>query len=134
VASLVTARAALGVRSAAEVHLHIASNNWFLAGEAGEAAPAATGTVKGDYGSAQRFETRSLSRERIIEELERSFEFLERTLRNTPAGGLDRRIDFFGNQSTLRSVWVLAVTHMHEHLGQSIAYARTNGVVPPWSR
>jgi hypothetical protein len=22
----------------------------------------------------------------------------------------------------------------HEHLGQSIAYARTNGVVPPWSK
>jgi uncharacterized damage-inducible protein DinB len=23
--------------------------------------------------------------------------------------------------------------HMHEHLGQAIAYARVNGVVPPWS-
>jgi hypothetical protein len=23
---------------------------------------------------------------------------------------------------------------MHEHLGQSIAYARTNGVAPPWSQ
>ena len=22
----------------------------------------------------------------------------------------------------------------HEHLGQSIAYARTNNVVPPWSK
>jgi hypothetical protein len=25
------------------------------------------------------------------------------------------------------------VTHMHEHLGQMIAYARMNGVTPPWS-
>jgi hypothetical protein len=25
------------------------------------------------------------------------------------------------------------LSHLHEHLGQSIAYARTNGVAPPWS-
>ena len=30
-------------------------------------------------------------------------------------------------------VYLLAVVHEHEHLGQLIAYARTNGVVPPWS-
>ncbi len=24
--------------------------------------------------------------------------------------------------------------HAHEHLGQAIAYARSNGVVPPWSQ
>jgi hypothetical protein len=26
------------------------------------------------------------------------------------------------------------VTHLHEHLGQLIAYARSNNVEPPWSR
>jgi hypothetical protein len=26
------------------------------------------------------------------------------------------------------------VTHLHEHLGQLIAYARMNNVVPPWSK
>jgi hypothetical protein len=25
------------------------------------------------------------------------------------------------------------LNHLHEHLGQSIAYARMNAVVPPWS-
>ena len=30
--------------------------------------------------------------------------------------------------------WILATTHLHEHLGQAIAYARANGVVPPWSK
>jgi hypothetical protein len=30
-------------------------------------------------------------------------------------------------------VYFTIVTHVHEHLGQMIAYARTNGVVPPWS-
>jgi uncharacterized damage-inducible protein DinB len=32
------------------------------------------------------------------------------------------------------SVLLQLVAHMNEHLGQSIAYARMNGVVPPWSR
>jgi uncharacterized damage-inducible protein DinB len=28
----------------------------------------------------------------------------------------------------------LLATHNHEHLGQMIAYARMNGIAPPWSR
>jgi uncharacterized damage-inducible protein DinB len=39
----------------------------------------------------------------------------------------------FGQPASKRRMLILLVTHMHEHLGQSIAYARTNGVVPPWS-
>ena len=31
-------------------------------------------------------------------------------------------------------LWVRLVTHMHEHLGQVIAYSRANEIVPPWSR
>jgi hypothetical protein len=31
-------------------------------------------------------------------------------------------------------LWLLTTTHIHEHLGQLIAYARSNDVVPPWSR
>lgn len=36
--------------------------------------------------------------------------------------------------NTVQRMWILATTHLHEHLGQSIAYARSNGIVPPWSR
>ncbi len=31
-------------------------------------------------------------------------------------------------------LWVRLVTHMHEHLGQVIAYSRADEIVPPWSR
>ena len=31
-------------------------------------------------------------------------------------------------------LWVRLVTHMHDHLGQVIAYSRANAIVPPWSR
>jgi hypothetical protein len=40
----------------------------------------------------------------------------------------------FGRPSTRRATWIFAVAHLHEHLGQLIAYARSNSVVPPWSR
>jgi uncharacterized damage-inducible protein DinB len=47
---------------------------------------------------------------------------------------LDSEVAFFGRQWTKRTIIYLAMTHFHEHLGQSIAYARTLGVVPPWSQ
>jgi uncharacterized damage-inducible protein DinB len=30
-------------------------------------------------------------------------------------------------------VMIFILRHLGEHLGQSIAYARMNGVVPPWT-
>jgi uncharacterized damage-inducible protein DinB len=42
-------------------------------------------------------------------------------------------VDFFGQKMTVRSVLLGLLSHMHEHLGQSIAYARMEGVVPPWT-
>ena len=39
----------------------------------------------------------------------------------------------FGQTFTVQQTWILATTHVHEHLGQMIAYARSNGVKPPWS-
>ena len=50
------------------------------------------------------------------------------------AGELDRPVSLRGSPTTVGDIWIRAVVHLHEHLGQSIAYARSNGVVPPWSR
>jgi uncharacterized damage-inducible protein DinB len=50
-----------------------------------------------------------------------------------PAGQLDDAADLFGWQATKRAALTGMVAHMHEHLGQAIAYARMNGVMPPWS-
>ena len=46
----------------------------------------------------------------------------------------NQEIDFFGNKVTLRQVIMILGNHAEEHLGQMIAYARSNGVVPPWSQ
>jgi hypothetical protein len=36
-------------------------------------------------------------------------------------------------KTTVRGGYLLLLSHAHEHLGQSIAYARSNGIVPPWT-
>ena len=47
---------------------------------------------------------------------------------------LDKKVKIFGGREmTQRALLILILNHMHEHLDQSIAYARMNGVAPPWS-
>jgi hypothetical protein len=43
-------------------------------------------------------------------------------------------LDVFGQKTTHRRLWISTATHLHEHLGQLIAYARSNNVTPPWSK
>jgi uncharacterized damage-inducible protein DinB len=43
-------------------------------------------------------------------------------------------IKLFGRDASVRLAMMLTIEHNSEHLGQSIAYARMNGITPPWSR
>ena len=45
---------------------------------------------------------------------------------------LDRRLHFFGEETTVRRVYLRLLAHAHEHMGQMIAYLRFNGIAPPW--
>ena len=123
-----------GVRSVGEVFQHVAADNYLMPVFLGTAAPASTGIKGDDYATAQAYESRTLARDSVIADLQRSFAHVRTALRATTAARLGESVDFFGQQRTVQWVWVLTVTHLHEHLGQSIAYARSNGVVPPWSR
>jgi len=122
-----------GVRSVGEVFLHVAADNYLLPTFDGIAAPASTG-VTSDYATAQAFEQRALSRDEIIAALQVSFGHLKEAMSAAGAKAADREVRLFGRTMTGQAMWILAVTHLHEHLGQAIAYARSNEVVPPWSR
>ncbi len=71
--------------------------------------------------------------ERILGLLKVSFAFAEKTIAELPETELAATADFFGRPMTKQAIMLAIATHAHEHLGQSIAYARTCGVVPPWS-
>lgn len=126
-------RPAKGVRSPAETFMHVAADNYFLPLLLGNAAPADTGITK-EYKTTTAFEKRTTDREAIITELEKSFAFLKSSMSAMPDAKLDATLDVFGRKSTNRGLWISATTHLHEHLGQLIAYARSNNVTPPWSK
>jgi uncharacterized damage-inducible protein DinB len=126
-------RPAKGVRSTGEVFLHIAADNYFLPVLMGMPAPAETGITK-EYSTAAAFEKKAMSRDAVVAELEKSFAFLKTSMTATPDAKLDAPLDVFGQKSTTRGLWITTATHLHEHLGQLIAYARSNNVTPPWSK
>ena len=123
-----------GARSVGEVFLHIASDNYLIPISMGKAAPAATGISATDMKSVETYEKRKLPKAQIISELEASFKHLHEALGLTSDANLTENVKFFGQDWTRQRAVVATVTHLHEHLGQMIAYARSNNVTPPWSR
>lgn len=43
-------------------------------------------------------------------------------------------VRLYGREVAGWAVLFQLLAHMNEHVGQSVAYARMNGIVPPWSR
>jgi uncharacterized damage-inducible protein DinB len=123
-----------GVRSVGEVLMHVAADNYLLPAALGHAAAPSTGIKGDDYKTAQAYERRKLDRDATIAELERSFAHLKKSLASTTPARLGESVTTFGQPSTVQQTWILTTTHLHEHLGQLIAYARSNGVAPPWSQ
>lgn len=123
-----------GVRSVGKVFQHIAADNYLIPAAIGTPAPEATGIVGSDYKTAMAYEERAASREQIIAELEASFAHLKKSMSSTTTAAMSEETSLFGSTFTRQQAWIMATTHLHEHLGQAIAYARSNGVVPPWSK
>jgi len=122
-----------GTRSVSEIFLHVGADNFYMPIRMLDTpAPESTG-ITADWATAVAFEERDLTRAEIGAALTASFAHL-RTAMEATAGDLDGELTLGQNTSTLGQVWVGIVTHLHEHLGQSIAYARTNQIVPPWSQ
>ena len=113
--------------------MHIAADNYFFPAVMGVAAPAETGITK-EYPTAAAFEKKVLGRDALIAELQKSFDFLRSTMTAVPAAKMDEPVTMFGQKTTNRGVWIWRSRHLHEHLGQLIAYARSNNVTPPWSK
>ena len=126
-------RPSAGVRSVGEVLQHIAADNYILPVYMGTPAPAATG-ITADYSTAVAFETRrGLTKAQIVAELEASFAHLHRAITTNTDANISENINWFGTQTSRLQAMTGTVGHLHEHLGQLIAYARSNNVKPPWS-
>jgi uncharacterized damage-inducible protein DinB len=114
-----------GVRSVSEVLLHVAGSNDFMLAAAGGPSSA-----QGE----NDLEHSTTDKAQVIAQLKASNARVQAALRAMPDADLDKATKLFGHDMTYRGVCLLVLSHVHEHLGQMIAYARTNGIVPPWSR
>jgi uncharacterized damage-inducible protein DinB len=70
----------------------------------------------------------------LQEALKASYVNLQKTITGLSDNDLQAPVKLFGRDMTKQGALMLVLEDQHEHLGQSIAYARSNGVVPPWSK
>jgi len=113
-----------GIRTVSEVFIHVAGANLFFASQFGVEMPE-------DFGMDA--EKKITAKEDVIATLKKSQKHIKKAIHMATEKDLDETVMLFGKDRTWRSVLMIVSGHGHEHLGQAIAYARSNDVVPPWS-
>lgn len=118
-----------GVRSVGEVYMHTAFGNYLFIKVSGQPLPEG---INIDM-KPQEWDVTVSGKEAIAKVMERSFKDLEAAAKNISESDLDKTVKVFGMEMTIRNFMISSLNHLHEHLGQAIAYARINGIVPPWT-
>lgn len=113
------------VRSFAEVFLHVSAANYNLYKLVGTPPPANL--------DIKTLEKSTTDKAKVMATLKDSFAHAKSAIKAMPDADLDKSLDWFGGKNTQRGILLFIVRHAAEHLGQSIAYARFAGIVPPWS-
>ena len=115
-----------GVRSVTEVVEHVVSANYFFATSLGAKLP--------DGVNMETLAQDLNSKDKLLPALKQSTELIMATIKALPDNTLMNKVTFpFPGDYTTTSAMLIAQGHCNEHLGQLIAYARMNGIKPPWS-
>ena len=122
------------VRSFGEVLQHVSGENYALPMVLGAKPPAEFKAANVNEGFGLASEMEKVTDEAAIQaEITRSFAHIRQAVTALRDTEMNAPVKIFGMNTTKRGFLLLINNHMHEHLGQLIAYARMNGVVPPWS-
>lgn len=122
-------RPAEGVRSIGEVYLHVAFGNYIILKLSGYEPPASANFVT----DLMKWDSQTTDKAKIASIMKDSFEHVRAVATKVSDADLEKEVNVFGTKMTLRGAMMVTLSHLHEHLGQSIAYARMNGIVPPWT-
>ena len=115
-----------GVRDVKGVLLHIIGANYYFPTLAGADMPEGI--------DPQNMADNISGKNPTIKVLKDSYKHLMEAVSAVPEDKMNESIDFFGTPMTIRQVMMLAYGHCEEHMGQLIAYARSNNIAPPWSQ
>ncbi len=114
-----------GVRSVSEVLLHIAAANYGI--------PNYFGTPPPEGFSFDGYDKQTTDKAEIAPKVKESFAHIRGAIEKLSAEQSEDGVEMFGQDMTMRQAVWASLEHLSEHLGQAIAYARVNKVVPPWS-
>lgn len=115
-----------GVRSTGEVFMHIAGANFWLLSQTGQKLPS-------DFAAADPAKIAS-DKPKVIDWLKRSLEAVKEAHASETPADLTRKVTVEKRPATVDGVYLRILVHANEHMGQLVAYARMNGIVPPWSQ
>ena len=118
-----------GVRSVSEVLMLAAMEGYSF-------IPTSFGAKAADLGSREEAaKLRTLSdKAQVIEHLNKGFAHAKKELQALDPATLTGKRKVMGQDRSAADVVLFIGGDLHEHLGQMIAYARTNHIVPPWSK
>ena len=89
-------------------------------------------TAPADF-NGKTFEKSTTDRDKVVAELNRSWEFTKTAINGMTNADFAKLLPKLGPQANAGDVVYILVGDAHEHLGQAVAYARENGIVPPWT-
>jgi DinB superfamily len=112
-------------RSFAEVFLHAAGERYGILALMGATPPASF--------DGKTFEKSTTDQARIVDELNKSWDFAQKNIQGMTNADFAKLLPKLGPQANAGDVIYILVADAHEHLGQSVAYARVNGIAPPWT-
>ena len=116
-----------GVRSVAGVIAHVISANYFFGSKLGGMMPEGV--------NPQTIEQDLTTKAELTEALKQSTDFVVSAINAVENDDLGNKVEFpFPGEYTTMTAILIAQSHCNEHLGQLIAYARSNGITPPWSQ
>jgi hypothetical protein len=124
-------RPAPGVRSVGEVFMHVASEFYFYTPAVFGAKPSPV--VEGTKAGFDKFEKMS-SKPEVLKHLKEGFAYGRQAVSDLDEAKITGIHKIFGHDSQIVEMSFDMTDDLHEHLGQLIAYARMNGVKPPWSK
>ena len=115
-----------GVMEVGQVYMHVANYNYgYPSNNMGVPKPQGI-----DLSTIEQVRDKAS----VIKALKESAAYVRTNVQKMDAAQLAKKTQLYGREVPQWSVLLQLVSHMNEHLGQSIAYARMNGIVPPWSR
>jgi len=112
-------------RSFAELFLHVAGERYGILALMGAEKPAGF--------NGKTFEKSTTDKGQILSGLNRTWEFAQKAINGMSNADFAKLMPKLGPQANAGDVVYILVADAHEHLGQAIAYARMNGIVPPWT-